>query len=483
MSDNATAEISSRRSGRVRPEISYKERDDKDSYDELRRAQGYTVKRQRKDLSIKGHQNGIQKADEEADAVCTDQGPDLLDDVLNFPPEELEAYEGWVELESDPASRKLPDSDAHFNYILHTLGVSNVRSEEIFSMDETEIAALRKPIYGFIFLFECEGVPISDEIVPPPSNMWFAAQTASNSCATVALLNVLMNCDEVAMGEKVRKFKEETADMVLSHRGAYLSQNKFLRSTHNTFARRLDLMDADLGMMNQWEERNKRQNKAKSGKRKRKALDPDSAKHYVGYIPHDGQLWELDGLDGGVICLGPYQGDWACAVIPHIQRKVEELGLQANLLALSHNPQASVRQKLAANMACYEALLQKLAANPTLKSSAEQDSSYITCKQEHAEQLEKIGLTYEEAVAIAAPQEFLKELDGPEMTPEHADTTMRRLIAEQRDLRLEYDAARESGNEDLAAARRRCQDYTPLVHGWLRAMGEAGVLEALADSQ
>ncbi|TLD17365.1 uncharacterized protein PgNI_00513 [Pyricularia grisea] len=467
MSDNITTQISSRRSGRVRPEISYKERDDKDSYDELRRAQGYTVKRQRKDLPGKVHRNGIKNADEEADAICTDEAPDLLDDVLNFPHDELEAYEGW----------------AHFNYILHTLGVSNVRTEEIFSMDETEIAALRKPIYGFIFLFECDGVPISDEIVPPPSNMWFAAQTASNSCATVALLNVLMNCDEVAMGEKVRKFKEETANMVLSHRGAYLSQDKFLRSTHNTFARRLDLMDADLGMMNQWEERNKRQNKGKSNKRKRKALDPDSAKHYVGYIPHDGQLWELDGLDGGVICLGPYEGDWACAVIPHIQRKVEELGLQANLLALSHNPLASVRQKLAANMACYEALQQNLAASPTLKSIAEQDSSYITCKQENTEQLGKMGLTYEEVAATAAPDEFLKELAGPEMTQEYADTTMRRLRAEQRDLRLEYDAARESGNEDLAAARRRCQDYTPLVHGWLRAMGEAGVLEALADSQ
>lgn len=73
-------------------------------------------------------------------------------------------------------------------------------------------------------------------------------------------------------------------------------------------------MDADLGMMNQWEERNKRQNKGKSGKRKRKALDPDSAKHYVGYIPHDGQLWELDGLDGGVICLGTGQcPDFFCS--------------------------------------------------------------------------------------------------------------------------------------------------------------------------
>ncbi|TLS23153.1 uncharacterized protein PpBr36_06652 [Pyricularia pennisetigena] len=389
MSDTTTAQTSSRRSGRVRPEISYKERDDKDNYDELRRAQGYTVKRQRKYLPRKGHQNEINNGDEDAHAICADQVPDLLDDVLNFPPEELEAYEGWVELESDPASRKLPDSDAHFNYILHTLGVSNVRSEEIFSMDETEIAALS----------------------------------------------------------------------------------------------RLDLMDADLGMMNQWEERNKRQNKGKSSKRKRKALDPDSAKHYVGYIPHDGKLWELDGLDGGVICLGPYEGDWACAVIPHIQRKVEELGLQANLLALSHNPLASVRQKLAVNMACYKALQQKLAASPTLKNMTENDETYITCKQENAEQLKKMGLTYEEVVATPAPQEFLNELNGPEMIPEYADTVMRRLRAEQRDLKLEYNAARESGNEDLAAARRRCQDYTPLVHGWLRAMGEAGVLEALADSQ
>lgn len=42
-----------------------------------------------------------------------------------------------------------------------------------------------------------------------------------------------------------------------------------------------------------------------SRKRKRKAeIDPNAAKHYVAYIQHGGQLWELDGLEEAAIALG-----------------------------------------------------------------------------------------------------------------------------------------------------------------------------------
>ena len=46
---------------------------------------------------------------------------------------ELEDWEGWIELESDPSS---------FNVILQDLGVKDVKIEELFSVDEGSLSVL-----------------------------------------------------------------------------------------------------------------------------------------------------------------------------------------------------------------------------------------------------------------------------------------------------------------------------------------------------
>jgi len=59
---------------------------------------------------------------------------DLLDKALApMGPEELDEWEGWVELESDPA---------FFNVILQDLGVRDVKIQELFSVDEGSLAIL-----------------------------------------------------------------------------------------------------------------------------------------------------------------------------------------------------------------------------------------------------------------------------------------------------------------------------------------------------
>jgi ubiquitin carboxyl-terminal hydrolase L5 len=47
--------------------------------------------------------------------------------------EDIEEWEGWVELESEPA---------FFNIILRDLGVRNVKAQEIFTIDHDSLALL-----------------------------------------------------------------------------------------------------------------------------------------------------------------------------------------------------------------------------------------------------------------------------------------------------------------------------------------------------
>jgi len=42
--------------------------------------------------------------------------------------------------------------------------------------------------------------------------VWFANQLSDDACATQAILNVLLNSEEVRLGDMVQTFKEDTAE-------------------------------------------------------------------------------------------------------------------------------------------------------------------------------------------------------------------------------------------------------------------------------
>jgi hypothetical protein len=76
--------------------------------------------------------------------------------------------------------------------------------------------------------------------VPDPQNPCTfadAAQTTSNACATVALLNIVMNVPEVELGDSLEDFREATRLLQPPYRGQALSQNDFIRNVHNSFLR------------------------------------------------------------------------------------------------------------------------------------------------------------------------------------------------------------------------------------------------------
>lgn len=121
--------------------------------------------------------------------------------------------DGWLELESDPGL---------FTLLINNFGCYCVEVEEIYDLS----APFTDKVYGFIFLFNVieerrkrsRGSPkssnqscllsgdfIKDEVFL--KEIFFAFQKVPNSCATHAILSVLLNCNELRIGEMLKRLK------------------------------------------------------------------------------------------------------------------------------------------------------------------------------------------------------------------------------------------------------------------------------------
>lgn len=109
-----------------------------------------------------------------------------------------------------------------------------------------------------------------------------------------------MNAPHVELGDQLRGFKEATKNLSTVLRGHEVSNNKFMRSIHNSFTRRMDHLNADLWLENAVSDTKSKKAKttSKSSKKtsKKKRADDAYGFHFVAYVPVDGHVWELDGL-------------------------------------------------------------------------------------------------------------------------------------------------------------------------------------------
>lgn len=113
---------------------------------------------------------------------------------------------GWRELESDPGL---------FTLLIKDFGVKKVQVEEIYDLQRP----IQGEVYGFIFLFKWSEVGryrrknqtnqdepfCRDE--DTVNGMFFAHQLIPNSCATHALLSILLNCPNVNLGPLISSLK------------------------------------------------------------------------------------------------------------------------------------------------------------------------------------------------------------------------------------------------------------------------------------
>ncbi|KAK8034531.1 Ubiquitin carboxyl-terminal hydrolase 2 [Apiospora rasikravindrae] len=232
---------------------------------------------------------------------------------------ERKEFAGWVEIESEPA---------FFNAMLQSFGAPSFQIRELWGLDPETLAFLPRPAHGLIFLYQynedAEDEDITEKREECPEGLWFGNQTTANACATVAIMNILMNATDPGFGPELTEFKAATADLPPPHRGLMLDKNDFIRGIHNSAARRLDLLSEDLLLDNKLEEWEKEQKRKGSNAKKKAATrktsgsgnkkkpprkrkrDIEIANHYIAYVPVAGRVWELDGLEAKPLCHGTY---------------------------------------------------------------------------------------------------------------------------------------------------------------------------------
>jgi ubiquitin carboxyl-terminal hydrolase L5 len=210
---------------------------------------------------------------------------------------------GWCTILSDPAV---------FTDLLSDIGVKNVQVEELYSLDRDMFENL-SPIHGLVFLFryrpnerESAASRPGKILSPCPPNVFFANQVINNACATQAILSIVLNSKSIDAGPKLAFFKEFTASFSPMDRGLAISNSESLRSCHNSFASQHQFVVEN----SPFEDSEK-----------------EEPYHFVSYMPIDGKVYELDGLQPGPREHGAYgdeAGDWLNVVSPVISARMAE---------------------------------------------------------------------------------------------------------------------------------------------------------------
>lgn len=153
----------------------------------------------------------------------------------------------------------------------------NLIVDDLYSLDSGTLASF-KPIHALVFLFKY--VANSDERGGGSGSFdsafpgFFAHQVVNNACATLAVLNALLNVPSLAMGPELTDLKAFTTGMDPQSCGLTITSSDFLRQSHNALSppSAISLDGLDLPKTS------------------------EDAYHFIVYLPTAGSLYELDGL-------------------------------------------------------------------------------------------------------------------------------------------------------------------------------------------
>lgn len=294
-----------------------------------------------------------------------------------------------------------------FTELIEKTGVKGVQVEELWDLSAENLDRL-KPVHGLIFLFKWQRETDTRPVVNPP-NVFFAKQVIQNACATQALINILMNCPSVELGSELNNYKQFAMALPPDERGYVLNDSAVIREVHNSFAR-ADPFPSD-------------DQKPQDG-------EEGEAFHFVGYVPVDGHLYELDGLKRGPILLGECTEDnWLTKAAPAIQQRIDKYSSQEirfNLLALIEDRR--------------EVLTRQITELRAAKDAACASSSSMD--------------TTDDTVTAALDLEI---------------SDLERQLSEEKDKRARWTVENT----------RRRHNYVPLLYNLLKLMAQKGQLEGL----
>ncbi|OWY91146.1 Ubiquitin carboxyl-terminal hydrolase, partial [Phytophthora megakarya] len=116
----------------------------------------------------------------------------------------LVQYQAELRLLTDQYGDELKIDGGVFTALIEDIGVQGVQVEELYTLDEQQFADL-SPVYGLVFLFKYEATHGEDSDTPTfateDDGLFFAKQVISNACATQAILSILLNSQDINLGD------------------------------------------------------------------------------------------------------------------------------------------------------------------------------------------------------------------------------------------------------------------------------------------
>ena len=216
----------------------------------------------------------------------------------------------WCTIESDPAV---------FTELIEKIGVKGIGVEEVYSLEDAELIEQLGKIYGFIFLFKWQKETVARPVLDQyPEEMFFAHQVITNACATQALLSILLNVPELEIGEELSNFKSFSMSLDANTRGMVIGELETVKKVHNSFAKPEPFIYG--------------------GKKSSKGTE--DVFHFISYIPFQGKVYELDGLQQGPILHGESNDNWIDAARLAINQRIANYAsneIRFTLLALTEN--------------------------------------------------------------------------------------------------------------------------------------------------
>ncbi|OCK80563.1 cysteine proteinase [Lepidopterella palustris CBS 459.81] len=383
-------------------------------------------------------------------------------------------WQGFCEIESDPA---------YFTIMLSEFGIRDVKVQELFSLDMMD--ELPQPVHGLVLLYRYREVDTGHQ-EPCPDNVWFANQTAQNACATTALINIMMNASGVDLGEPLLQFKHFTETFTPALRGQEIANFEFVKRIHNSFAKKTDMLHIDLSMKESWDARDKPKPKPKSKKRKADEFgdDPNAAFHFIAYVPVDGDIWKLDGLDFEPSKIGSYTNtDWLPVVRAKLDaimasgRVYDQEDVQYTLLAVVKDPLATLRADLAVNIKTAELLerrLDQISADWRAFAPRDDDDREPALRGPSEELGVGVATLDNAAVPESLQQRITADGDVATLLDRHGA-----VVGEQAKLRMDIRSQQWAREDDERKARERRHDFGPMIGVWLKMLAKKGVLEEM----
>lgn len=146
--------------------------------------------------------------------------------------------ETWNEVEADPVV---------FTSLVERLGVTGIKVIELYELESCPVETI---YYGVIFLFPWTGKVVhrykrkkidqssssSEEEEEEENSIFFAKQMIPNSCGTHAVLSIVLNCEQIQIGELLTQYKMNTQGMSPEDRGWAIGNIPEIFEAHHSAA-------------------------------------------------------------------------------------------------------------------------------------------------------------------------------------------------------------------------------------------------------